>query len=301
MEADDYASAIPCFEEALAISHSLKSPNLPSRAGILSALGIAYSAANDFAKSVQLYEEAIAIERENDSINSIVISNLNDLARLYLHPQHQDYPKALSLFEEALMRTRGEGDKQAEYYQLLNTAFAFSQANHEQAMNYAEQALALARQTGDHRTVDTSLKTIGELYFRAANYEQAIKIFMDVLALERQNNESLAESQTLMRLSGMHKQIGNAREAAGYMKQGLLLQANNDNYRDSFSQIELARILEDEGDLAAALDYAQRALNYFIEQQASSDDTHKQNFEYWVKMAQDRIASIRQKLDTSDI
>jgi tetratricopeptide (TPR) repeat protein len=97
--------------------------------------------------------------------------------------ENNDYRQAVNFAEEQLALRRQIGDQDGIAIALVNLRdLAFERGDYEQAMALHEESLAIFRKLGNKLAMGFVRSGLGDIYFWQGNYEQATKIYEESLA-----------------------------------------------------------------------------------------------------------------------
>ena len=104
---------------------------------------------------------------------------------------------------------------------LSGLGYAYGElGQYEQAIEFHQQALAIAQETGRQGRQRIVLSTIGRVYRELSQYEQAIESFQQSLAsAQAMENNGLGESLALCDLGDTYASLGQHEQAAEFYEQ----------------------------------------------------------------------------------
>ncbi len=190
----DSQKAIEYGKQSLAIAHQINNQLLEAQA--LELLGSAYTALGESEQGIAYLQQSLRLARE------LQTTEFHDLA--------------LGLEELTL-------DTLIRIYQMLE--------EHSHAIEYSEQKLNLALETGDREREGDALKDIGVIYIERTDYIKAIEYLEQSLTVAREIKAPVLEVQALDYLGSTYWFLGNFERTYYYFKQ--ILQAIRDFNRHS--------------------------------------------------------------------
>lgn len=143
---------------------------------------------------------------------------INQLGRIYRNISL--YPKALTLFEEALKLSIEANSIEFRVYSLNMISVTHRRTDAvKSALDYSQEALELAETVSEpsmglKRSINVSLNSIGNIYQMLEQYDLAIEKFERSMVLERELNNKLG-------LAINHQNLGECYEAQGKLELAL--------------------------------------------------------------------------------
>jgi tetratricopeptide (TPR) repeat protein len=132
--------------------------------------------------------------------------------------------QAIASYEQALALARETGDRQSEGRWLGNLGNAyFTLGEVRQALAYHEQALAIAREIGDRRGEGAWLGNLGLAYADLGEVRQAIASYEQALAIAHEIGDRQREGLCLGNLGAAYVALGEVRQALASYEQALAL------------------------------------------------------------------------------
>ena len=125
-----------------------------------------------------------------------------------------DYRRAIDLHTQALAIARETGDHGGEGVQLGNLGLCYHKlGEYRQAIDLHTQAVAIARETRDRRSESRQLGNLGVCYYGLGEYRQAIDLHTEALAISRKTGDRQVESNELCNLGLCYYGLGEYRQA----------------------------------------------------------------------------------------
>ncbi len=256
---DDYATAGARYQEALALYRVLGDQYGEART--LHRLGVCAHDQNDFATARLRYDEAITLYRSlGEKLSRTAVMSDLGLVAYY----QGDYTTARVLLEESLALRQDLGDKLGLANGTIGLALVASgQADYPVAQSLLEQALALTRDIDDKANTIITLTELGKLACWQGRYTEAETLLNEGLALGRGLGSRSGLFNPLVALGRLERGRGEYGRARARLEQGLALGEEVVAEDASWSAIaltELSLVASGQGDAAAALDMAERAV-----------------------------------------
>jgi tetratricopeptide (TPR) repeat protein len=217
----------------------------PAEGNHLGNLGNAHAALGDARRAIDYYQQALAIAREISAASTpgspewtaargsegIQLGNLgNRYAELGDVQQAMDYyEQALTIFREiSAASTKGSPEwtaaRRGEGRNLSNLGNAYlTLGNARRAIDYYDQALAIAHEIGDRRGEGNRLGNLGSAYLALEDARRAIGYYEQALTIARETGDRRNEGIQLGNLGNAYAALGDARRAIDYYQQALAI------------------------------------------------------------------------------
>lgn len=177
------------------------------------------------------------------------------------------YREAIAYFERGLteITSRSLGDKSLIKIVLDKLGSIYNRlGEHHQAIVYYEEALALARETGDRAGEGKTQGYLGKLHYDLGNIRVAIGLLEQALAIMQEVGDRQNEGIILLHLGSAYKNYGNLCRAFEYSKRSFTIaQEVGDVKQAAFASLNLALILLDQNQQSEALVNAELAVQFF--------------------------------------
>jgi len=132
--------------------------------------------------------------------------------------------RAIEYFQQALAIAREIGDRRNEGNHLGNLGLAYRALGQvERAIEYHEAALAIAREIGDRRMEGNAVGNLGNAYRALGQVERAIEYYEQALAIAREIGDRRGEGNGLGNLGNAYRDLGQVERAIEYHWQGLAI------------------------------------------------------------------------------
>jgi tetratricopeptide (TPR) repeat protein len=132
--------------------------------------------------------------------------------------------KAIEYHEDALAIAREIGDRRTEGNVLGNLGNAYSDLGQvEKAIEYHEDALVIAREIGDRRGEGADLGSLGLAYSNLGQVEKAIEYHEDALVISREIGDRRGEGNRLGNLGNAYSHLGQVEKAIEYYENALTI------------------------------------------------------------------------------
>lgn len=164
-----------------------------------------------------------------------------------------EFAKALEYHERGLKLKIELGNKSSEAYSHHNMGLVyFAMKDYANALAAYRRGLAIREQLNDSRAVAVSLNAIGQVE-ALTNPAEALRTYERALALRRQNGDHRGEMATELNLADVHRQMGQLAAATDSVKRAMALGDHMDAPLMKSSAVKaLAEIDAARGDYAAA-------------------------------------------------
>jgi tetratricopeptide (TPR) repeat protein len=213
---------------------------------------------------VELYHRLLPEDPFNDKpvlgsigTHGVVLGNLglaySDLGQV---------EKAIEYYEQALVISRGIGDRCGEGNHLGNLGLAYSDLGQvEKAIEYYEQALVISRGIGDRRGEGNHLGNLGLAYSNLGQVEKAIEYYEQALVISRGIGDRRGEGTGLGNLGSAYYHLGQVEKAIEYYEQALVISREIGDRRGEGNRLgNLGSAYSDLGQVEKAIEYYEQAL-----------------------------------------
>ncbi len=273
--------SIEYAKQALAVAK--RNGNRVSEAKILNQIGNNYLKLSQYKLALEYYKEVLALKTDAN-LELGVMTNMG-----VAYTNLADYPRALACYDSSLKQL--DALIQASGYSNLNDTLQMGviyltkgdiykyTGDFDKSMAHYSKALELgkltAKQTKDKYLEVNALKGIASTYVSARNNEKAIEYYNTALsASEEIKDPSLKikeESHINCQLSSAYFEKGDIALAMNYAQKALH-QATNNHFQELLPEIyvNLGKILTQTGDTKKAIDYLSKAVEYCKESGALS-------------------------------
>ncbi|MDX2003881.1 MAG: diguanylate cyclase [Meiothermus sp.] len=229
LQLGEYAQALQFLSLSLGLREKLGRP--AALADTLNNIAIAYSSLDDFERSRTFHLRALELRQQSGDPQGQGLA-LNGLGYLYLNQA---------------LRAKGEGDLEREQ-ELLGEALAV-----------LDEALELARQTGNLRMEVSALNNLASVHSELGLHAQALHDFEAAYGLSRDLGDPLLEASLLADMGRSHCHLGDLRVGLGYLHDaaGLFEQLGSKD-EAAYVHLDLCQVYERGGEYAAALEHHKR-------------------------------------------
>jgi len=132
--------------------------------------------------------------------------------------------QAIEFHEAALAIARQIGDRWWEGLQVGSLGFAYHTLGQlERAIKLYEETLIIAREIGDRREVGFQLGNLGSAYRALGQIEQALRLYQEALTTTREIGDRWGESIWLNNLARTYQDLGQIEGAINLYKEGLVI------------------------------------------------------------------------------
>jgi tetratricopeptide (TPR) repeat protein len=132
--------------------------------------------------------------------------------------------RAIEHYQQALAIARETGDRSIESTELGNLGNSYSTLGQTgRAVEYYQQALAIARETGDRGIEGSALGSLGNDYADLGQTDRAIEHYQQALAIARETGHRSSEGLWLGGLGGCYADLGQTERAIEHYQQALAI------------------------------------------------------------------------------
>ncbi|MEM6320850.1 MAG: tetratricopeptide repeat protein [Bacteroidota bacterium] len=248
-------SAFLLANQALALAEQYQ--NIPSQVSLWRIKGLVHYGQSNFEAALQDYNTALSLAKKGDFMVGRV---LNTIGNTYFSTQ--DYPAAISIYEQSLEYAKVQKDTIPQIDALNNLGSAYSTSGQfEAAINYYEKSLELQRAANSTKIELTTMVNIGWSYVRKNDLARGLEYF--------ENGKQLArERKDLKALANFHRFTARGYKTKGFFEKSLeayqeelnLRTEIGDNKRVARILYSMAIIFQDNKDLVEASNYFEKAL-----------------------------------------
>jgi tetratricopeptide (TPR) repeat protein len=223
--------AMEHYQQALVIAREIGDRGLEGDQ--LCNLGIAYRALGQVERAIEHYQQALAITREIGAASAEHSAEWTHARRSEgvnlgnLGNAYHDLgqvERAIEYLEQALAIARDIGDRSLEGNQLGNLGNAYKDMGQvKRAIEYLEQALAIAREIGDRSSEGNQLGNLGIAYHALGQVERTIEHLEQALAIARDIGDRGNEGICLGNLGEIYVGLGQADRARECLERALVI------------------------------------------------------------------------------
>jgi tetratricopeptide (TPR) repeat protein len=244
----DYAGAVRAYAELVRLS-----PNDPKA---YVDLGRAYEKNDEIKKAIESYVEAT--NRDPQYATAFLRVGI-------LYGRQANMPSASAAFDkaDALYQALGNYEGRAEVSYQRGSLFD-QRTQFAEARQHLQQALELARTTGNEYQQVKSLQKLGNVEIDAYNVPEGRKYMLEAIQLSQTKGIDNLTKRGLIDLGNTFIAEGNYSEAENYFKQSLdLAQKQNDARNSARAWLALGSVAERRGNSDEVLAYIDRALPFY--------------------------------------
>ena len=175
-----------------------------------------------------MFAQHAAIEQVTRALDAAQHASIPPPAALYrlrgqAYETLGDFERARPDYETTLQMAQRASNRHAEWQALIDLGFLWAQRDYAQAGSYFQQALALARQMDDPRTLAHSLNRLGNWHMNIEQPQEALHYHQEALTLFQQVHDShgIAETYDLLGMAGALG--GDPVQASAYYQQAIAL------------------------------------------------------------------------------
>jgi tetratricopeptide (TPR) repeat protein len=134
------------------------------------------------------------------------------------------YDEALNYYNQALVIAREVGDRVGEGDTLTYIGFVYkAKGQHDQALEYYNQSLVIYREIGDRTREGHNLGFIGSVHLAKGQHDQSLEYFNQALVIYREVGDRAGEGNNLAYIGKMYKAKGQYNQALEYYNQALVI------------------------------------------------------------------------------
>ena len=244
-------ASLPHLDRARALAIQFKSEE--ARANVLQAIGIAYLRLNRPEEALRRFEESLESKRKRRDKRGIAASVVQ-IATTYvlLGKPHEAEPR----YQEAVMLRRELGDRPGLSRTLMELAALYSDQlpRPADALQLLQEALVIARETGDLNLEALVLNNLGRSYLALRSFADAQIHFQRSLQLREKANSPQGTADTLHSLALTLTRMGRYDQALSRHRRALELRsAAGDRRSGTYDLYEIGELLDYQGQFGAAL------------------------------------------------
>lgn len=219
---EQYAKAIECYQNALAIRRKYHNGKNPAVADALTAIARSYEMQQEPAKAETYVKEALEMRRLcGDKESGMYIWTLHLLAEIYR--QQMEFDRAMDVCKTATEITEKRfGRMHPRYAMTLGKQALITEAAGEvtEAIQMLETVAQIQKEMLDEDNPQYlyTLEQLARLYTKKEDYEAAIRLYREKndVNFEETAEEVLGAAKNLLAIANCYKLAGNAEKAEAY-------------------------------------------------------------------------------------
>ncbi len=289
--------SLECHEQSLAIAREVG--NRRGEGNASSSLGMAHKNLGEYEKGLELQEMALIIAREIGNRRGEGTA-LNRIGMVYKNLG--DYKKALVYHKQALAIAREIGNRRGEGTALNRMGIACKNLAHasdkenpeerqktlEKALEYHEQALAIAREIRDRRGEGAALCNIGSIYRNMGDDLRAIEFYEQHLTIAENIGDRRGEGAVLGNKGVAYYDLGKYPEAIKLQDKSLAIARQiGDRRREGNALWNKSLALDKMGERTQAIDCAELALEIRMQIKSPFAEDVRRQLEEWKRQEAD--------------
>lgn len=229
----DYNQLIECYEKTLAVAQQAESPQWEVYS--LNNLAIASFIVGDYAKSIEYAQQQLELAKktQNSLGEGIALGSMGAAYGVL-----GEYEKAIGYYEKSLAITSAIPAPQWASLTQRNLGNAYmaqgnyhkehgddekAQQFYNQAIQYQNESLALAKANRDRYGEAQALGNLGNIYSALSDSQRALDYQQQSLLIAQEIRDRLQEAQALLNIGTAYSYLGNYSKALGYHEQSLVI------------------------------------------------------------------------------
>jgi CHAT domain-containing protein/Tfp pilus assembly protein PilF len=257
MGSGDSAEALRWLTDSLSLNR--KVGNATQEASSLVNIGIVHARTGQSERAQDAFLRALALARTLHLTGAVgfALNNLGIVTKTL-----GDYRLSLSYYEQALSLARSTANSTFEATILNNLGNLYRLLGEpRRALTTHEEALTLARRTGSAENEARALNTLGSTYYRLGEFQKALDHHDQALAIRRQIGDLFGEGASRDGAGQAWHRLGNSERAIEQLREALRIRrAISERESESDTLMHLALVERDRGNLTAALDHMEAAV-----------------------------------------
>ncbi|MFN5303647.1 MAG: tetratricopeptide repeat protein [Pseudanabaena sp.] len=170
----------------------------------------------------RLLMEASPSGSDPDS-NRNAASQMNILIQLgSTYHSLSEFNQAINFYDQALSLARKLGDRNGEASSLCNLGSTYDAlGQYQQAIHFYQQSLEIFKEIGDRKGEANSLGSLGSAYRSLGQYQQAIQFLQQQLEITKEIGDRNGEANALCNLGNAYGSLGQYQQAIQFQQQSL--------------------------------------------------------------------------------
>jgi len=170
----------------------------------------------------RLLMEASPSGSDPDS-NRNAASQMNILIQLgSTYHSLSEFNQAINFYDQALSLARKLGDRNGEASSLCNLGSTYDAlGQYQQAIHFYQQSLEIFKEIGDRKGEASSLCNLGSTYDALGQYQQAIHFYQQSLEIFKEIGDRKGEANSLGSLGSAYRSLGQYQQAIQFLQQQL--------------------------------------------------------------------------------
>jgi CHAT domain-containing protein len=141
-----------------------------------------------------------------------------------------------------------------------------TQGNYEQALNYYQKSLELAKTLENDRGIARTLNNMGVIHYRQRHYDLALQCYHESLTLKKSSEDQVGIANTLQNIGEVHRRQGNYAQALRSYQESLGL------WKTMEAKAGIASALSSMGDVYKAQREYPQALDFYQKSLTLAED-----------------------------
>lgn len=211
----EQGKALNLFMKAL--SYGKKYNQYLELAHVYNSVGNFYAKQGDYRKGISYYLQAVESHKRAKS-GKAVYTPYNNLSASYLKMNRMDSAEYYIKLCVAFNETTQDDYRLTNNYLTLSEIYMNSK-HKEKSLSYAFKSVEAARRLKDKYTLSRSLGQLGSAYYANNREQEAISTFHEALALAHETGDITTSQSTVLLLSRLYEERGDFEHALSYYKQ----------------------------------------------------------------------------------
>ena len=211
----EQGKALNLFMKAL--SYGKKYNQYLELAYVYNSVGNFYAKQGEYRKGISYYLQAVESHKRAKS-GKAVYTPYNNLSSSYLKLNRMDSAEYYIKLCVAFNETTQDDYRLTNNYLTLSEIYMDSK-HKEKSLGYAFKSVEAARRLKDKYTLSRSLGQLGSAYYANSRDQEAISTFHEALALAHETGDITTSQSTVLLLSRLYEERGDFEHALSYYKQ----------------------------------------------------------------------------------
>ncbi len=238
-----HLQALDYYQQSLTLA--IKIGDRVGEAVTLGRIGLAYHGLGQFVQALESYQKDLAIHREltnqpqegiiyeirqtSDYLNHTELDNRRGEGRILqqiagVYSNLGRDALALEQLQQALTIARETGDREGEATALSSlSAVYMNLMQYSEALEQSQQALAIAKELGSPTMIGANLSNIGAIYITLERYPEALEYQQQALSVARAYGIRSGEAMVLMNIGAVYDKLQQYPQSLDSYQQALVI------------------------------------------------------------------------------